>query len=467
MTESRPDLTSLLSRLRRHLRDAQPSLNRREILRVADDFLAGRPDLAVIPDRGEAADYLQRLTLRAGPQAAHRDYSWFLMAAAAIWGAPETAHLSRVLRQVRCLPKATRRTEWERAELAVAALPSEWRDPLQQHLLLCRDKSARPRRAAPWSASHIQGVARALAGWARFCVDTGCDTRPTGTSLERYAAARLAGEVSISSVADYLSRIYSGFTTVLAPGFSCQGCEFVIDDWTRRGAREGTPTKTAAGILPASDIYELGFDLMTGATRRPFYGLHAARDYRNGLLLSVATSLPQRARALSALDLASTFQPVDAKTLRIHLPGRVLKLPEREKAGQSYNATLHNARLCAALAEYRRYFRPIFDDGTALFPSVLAQGAAISEQQIGRLVGDLTQKHLDVRVSVHRIRDCVASEASEEMPRGGRLAPVLLQHRDVATTERHYVHAQGLRAARDYGAFVATRRAPRPALAPL
>ncbi|SFQ10624.1 hypothetical protein [Tranquillimonas alkanivorans] len=467
MTESRPDLTSLLARLRRHLRDTHPSLNRYEVLRVAGDFLAGRPDLAVIPDRGEATDYLQRLTLRAGPQAAQRDYSWFLMAAAEIWGARETAHLSHALRQARCRPKATRRTEWERAETAVAALPSAWRSPLQHHLVLCRDKPSRPRRADPWSASHLQGVARALAGWARFCADTGCDTLPTGTSLERYAATRLAGDVAMSSVADYLSRIYSGFATVLAPGFSCQGCEFVIDDWTRRGARGGTPTKTAAGILPASDIYELGFDLMTRATRRPFYGLHAARDYRNGLLLSVATSLPQRARALAALNLASTFQPVDAGTIRIHLPGRVLKLPERDKARQSYNATLHNARLCEALAEYRQYFRPSFDDGTALFPSVLAPGAAVSEQQIGRLVGNLTEKHLAVRVSVHRIRDCVATEASEEMPRGGRLAPVLLQHRDAATTERHYVHAEGLRAARDYGAFLATRRAPRPALAPL
>ena len=92
---------------------------------------------------------------------------------------------------------------------------------------------------------------------------------------------------------------------------------------------------------------------------------------------------------------------------------------------------------------------------------MLSRGAAISEGQIGRLTRNLTFEHLGKRVSVHRVRDCVVTEASERMPDGAWLTPRLLDHRDRATTDRVYDHAEGLEATHELAAHFAGRRGRR------
>jgi integrase len=117
-----------------------------------------------------------------------------------------------------------------------------------------------------------------------------------------------------------------------------------------------------------------------------------------------------------------------------------------------------NEGLATALQEYRGDFRPLFDDGDCLFPSMLSPGAAISEGQIGVLVGNMTKAAFGVRVSVHRIRDNVATEASEALDGGGRAASRLLDHRDPATTARYYDHSVGMEATRDFEKLVSGRQ---------
>jgi integrase len=250
----------------------------------------------------------------------------------------------------------------------------------------------------------------------------------------------------------------------LAPQASYEGAWWVAQDRAQRAAGQGPTTKTAAQVVPARTLYALGFDLMAEARETRTLGLDAARLYRNGLLISVAAALPQRARALSALDLASTFRPVDRPLIEVRLPGRVLKMRERFKAMSPFQTTLQSGRLWDAVDEYRRVYRPMFDAGSALFPSVHERGASISGRRIGQLVGDLTEARLGVRVPVHRVRDCVATEASEELVHGGLLAPALLGHHDEATAGRHYDHAEGIRATDALASRMQARQSRRPAL---
>ncbi len=70
-------------------------------------------------------------------------------------------------------------------------------------------------------------------------------------------------------------------------------------------------------------------------------------------------------------------------------------------------------------------------------------------------------ERLGVRISIHRFRDNVATEASEAMPDGGRLAPSLLGHRDAATAARHYDHSEGMAAAQGFARVLAGRRTRR------
>ena len=413
------------------------------------------------PEPGEAARHLGALTDELGWHSAQLEWWALQRAAARRWGAERTAFMGAVLREARCTAKPARRSEWERAERAVAGLPEAWRGPFAERLAASRDRGRRARGAVPWSAAYIEAVALALRRWAAFCKETDRSVEPTGAAFDAYAARLLVDERTARTIADYLGRICAGFAGVLDPEAVTEGARFVADEWDRRAKLVGATTKTAAGVVPASAIYDLGFSLMEAGRRRPFWGLHAARDARNGVLLATAASLPQRARALSALDFETTFRMQEWPMIEIHLPGRVLKMREGRKDREAFHKVLENGPLWEALDEYRRHFRPLFDDGGAVFPSVLSRGAAISEGQIGRLVRDLTFKHLGKRVSVHRLRDCVATEASERMPDGAWLTPRLLDHRDRATTDRVYDHAEGLEATHELAAYLATRQGRR------
>jgi integrase len=116
-----------------------------------------------------------------------------------------------------------------------------------------------------------------------------------------------------------------------------------------------------------------------------------------------------------------------------------------------------NARLHAALCEYRAMYRPLFDDGDCLFPSMKARGMAISEAQIGRLTGNLTRAAFGTRIPVHRLRDNVATDAAEHLEGGVHAASTLLRHRDIATT-RTYDQSEGVRAAEEFGGYVTSQR---------
>ena len=166
----------------------------------------------------------------------------------------------------------------------------------------------------------------------------------------------------------------------------------------------------------------------------------------------------ERERRLDHTPFGTTVVLLEKPYVHVVLPGRVLKLREAKKRFAGYDKVLMNTVLWAALDDYQRGFRPLFDDGPALFPSMIDMGAAITSAQLGRLVGDLTCKHLGVRVSIHRVRDNAATEASEEIQSGGYLAPALIGNRSAATTMDSYDHAQGMRAAREHGARIAGLR---------
>ncbi|OIQ66921.1 hypothetical protein GALL_515070 [mine drainage metagenome] len=83
-----------------------------------------------------------------------------------------------------------------------------------------------------------------------------------------------------------------------------------------------------------------------------------------------------------------------------------------------------------------RRFTPPFVNLRVITLSVHAPGAAITSRQIGKLTGNLTKKHLLVRIPIHRVRDNVATEASECLDAGGRLAAPLLGHKNGTTAAK-------------------------------
>lgn len=331
---------------------------------------------------------------------------------------------------------------------------------MRRQIELSRNKRGGPGDVI-WSADYCLAVTAALGRWAEYAAGGHVPLIPAGAMLDRYGAWLIDATpdrkpVSLRTASDYLSRIHAGLS-LIAPETVSRARKFVIRDWRERADRLGATTKTGAQLVGASTLYALGFDLMQEGRSRPLRGLHAAKDFRNSILFAVAASLPERARALSALDFESTLRVSEGEVNHVRIPAEMLKLREDRKDGEPFDLIFHNSELAEALRKYRHTYRPLFDDGSWLFPSIHSTKHAISEKQIGRLAGDITQRVLGVRIPIHRLRDNVATEASENLD-GGRVATkVLLRHTDIATGNS-YDHSDGMQASREFGGYIESRR---------
>ncbi|WP_272850274.1 hypothetical protein [Paracoccus seriniphilus] len=222
-----------------------------------------------VPDRTEISGYLDALSARLGKEYAASELAYVQLGAPVLWGVPVAGMIGKVLRQSRCGPKVAAKSMDERARFAISSLPEKWQGKLVTKLV-----SEPGPHSEKWSANHVQSVAHALARWCRASAVLGRELRPTGTSFHVYATDLRADGVSDRSVADYLSRILSGFRVVADPGFHSTGCEHVIARHDALAKVAGRPTKTGAQIVGASTIFDLGVDLMGAARENGPRGLH-------------------------------------------------------------------------------------------------------------------------------------------------------------------------------------------------
>ena len=171
-----------------HLAETRPELNRWAVADGLRAFLDPEADPSRPPTPAELRERLAAAIEARGRDAAFRDFGFFQIGAAHLWGAAETAHFARVLREARVVEKPERQTEWERAEGAVRRLPPEWREPMTAHLARSQEEGGSRRgRRDVWSASRLKAVADALARWRTWCDAAGAGHLPTGVSLDAYA----------------------------------------------------------------------------------------------------------------------------------------------------------------------------------------------------------------------------------------------------------------------------------------
>lgn len=447
---------TFLQSVRASLTADRPDLDPDPILHELRAFSAWRGaelPLTVPPSRQEVEVYLAECSAQHGDHLAALRLHRLQAVAPVLWGMSYASMVAIARRQRQRAPTVDRKSTEDTIPVLIARLPKSWQPGLTARM---SSEPGSPKRK--WSNDHLKAVAHALRRWRIWCENSGYDFKPAGVSFHAYAGDLAQEGVSTRSVSDYLGRILSGYASACDPSIMSVACDHVISRLNARGKLEGRPTKTGEQLVGASTIFDLGIDIIENARASGPRDLFAARDFRNGLLLATAAAVPQRARALSHFDIGRTIMVLERPYLHIRLPGRVLKLREYEKEHGGYDRVLNNAVLWDAIDEYGRVFRPLFDDGSAMFPSLLEVGASISSAHLGRVAGNLTQKHFGVRISVHRVRDNVATEASEELQGGGYLAPALLDNRNPATTMASYDHAEGVRAARDHVKFVESKR---------
>lgn len=417
--------------------------------------------LDAVPTREALSVHLAARVDEVGARA-FAEFAYIQGVAAEVWGAERTAHFARVLRDARVSPKDHDHCPWQIAERLAGSLPVAWRAPLLEQIAISRAGRAVLGRAI-WSADYAKSVLAALARWTAYCSPRGQDSVPTAVSLHAYALHLVRSDAdgqptTTGSAADYLQRIMAGLAVATRGHSRSEACDFVVADWRERSRVEGASTKTGSQLVGASALYGFGFRLMADATARPLRGIRAATLFRNGLILAVGAALPERARALTWLEFDRTLTLIDRTHIHIDLPGEALKYPEARKAQEGYDVVFENRGLAEALRAYRSDFRPLFDDGLHLFPSVHGKSGAITSSHLGRLTGNLTEDEFGVRIPIHRLRDNVATEASENLIGGAYAAKTLLRHVDGSVTRRHYDRSEGCKAADDFVDFIETRR---------
>lgn len=412
-----------------------------------------------------------RLTIAArGYGPAQSDYAYLQRVAAEIWGPKPTAHLARAWRAVTVKKKAAAQDRWTSARRALKVLPEAWRSPLGEIIERSAglgSSSARRADGTIWSSDHAASVCRAMSRWIAHRRSIGADDlRPMGVSLDAWGwwlvdESRGEDAITVRAASDYLGRVMVGMA-IVAPEAATMACAFVVKDWRERGRAEGATTKTGDQLVGAAAIHDLGLEEIARAIASPRRTVQTAVRYRDGLLLVLGTILPQRARALSCLRFGSTFR-IHPDAIVIDIPARHLKLPEAEKlTAEPYRRRLEGPGFLRIVDRYQREFRPLIDDGDALFPSLKAPGEALSSKRLGIISGDLTERGLKVRIPLHRIRDNVATDATELLGGGALAAASLLDHKDPMTTARHYDRGDGQKAMRSLSELLDRRRTPAP-----
>lgn len=370
-----------------------------------------------------------------------------------LWGDDVGAQITRHVRDIQPRVKVVLKSEWDVVRGTAEHLPVAWRAPFLDFASRC-ETDPPDDVLSPFT---LESMAEALVAFARF--REGDIASPlTGAELTQYATHLDDAGVWVSGVLSALTKVYMCYTHILSPGFRSKACQTVLRDLKGRAATAGPCRKTPEQIVPASLVYRTGLHMIAEAQVGSSHNMKAAVLCRNGLLLTIAAAVPLRRRALASLDLATSFRLEERPGIRIDIAGRFLKLRQNRKSYERYVRYLSSDVLWDAVQVWVQRFRPMFDNGTALFPSALVHGEALVADALGQVFGDTTEARLGARVPIHRIRDCVATECIEEVEHGAGWARHLLGHKTAQTTTTFYDHSTGFAVAREFGKLVGTRR---------
>ena len=239
-------------------------------------------------------------------------------------------------------------------------------------------------------------------------------------------------------------------------------------DWLRRCAavvRHGkAPTRDKRSrLVGADDLVRLGEELMARAEREvALPGWRRALLYRDGLLIALVAHRPlRRANVVGArigVELVRRGELwwllYDGTVTKTHVPIEVPVPVALMPALERYLAVWRPRLLERPL---RRGVEPA---GNALWVSVI--GSAMGAQALYDLMVKHTRAAFGRGVSPHLVRDIAATTIAIEDPARVRMAGPVLGHRNFATTERHYIQAGTVEAARQHQAIIEDlrRRAP-------
>jgi site-specific recombinase XerD len=315
--------------------------------------------------------------------------------------------------------------------------------------------------AAHWSAATRGIIVKGYGRWIAWLGDTG-QLDPAALPATRVTPERVAEYVgnlrernASSTVAARVRQLQEALR-VMAPGTDFTRLRRVV-----RALRAlATPARLKRHrIRSPRELFALGAQLMHRAEAEELRRSprHRAVLYRDGLMIALLSCCSVRLRNLLSLRIGQHVMRRDDVYW-------IVLQREETKTKRPLEVPLPRA-LTAAIDRYLEQHRPwllrrprkgILVETDALWIS--DRSSTLSRTAAHYRLTTITKRELGVSINPHLFRDCAATAIMIEDPEHARIAAIVLGHASLATTERYYVQAQVIEAARRYQGFILERR---------
>jgi integrase/recombinase XerD len=292
--------------------------------------------------------------------------------------------------------------------------------------------------------------------WLSWLAERGVDInqpppdRVTRQRVEAYIAdlRRINGDFTIVF---RLEELYDAIR-VMAPDYDWSWLRRVQNALRSRGVAVRNKTTR---IQPAGALVKLGKMLMhraeTAVTKPP---LRRAVLFRDGLMIAFLAYRPLRLSNLAMITLGRHLIR-QSSGYRLYFSGCEVK-------GRKPIETSVPASLVGDFDRYLDHHRPILlSRGGLQHPSacdclwVSEIGTPLHPPCITQRISRHTRTAFGKHLWVHLFRDCAATTIATEDPTHVRSIKNILGHSRLATSEKHYNHAQSLEASRRYQRIIA------------
>lgn len=304
----------------------------------------------------------------------------------------------------------------------------------------------RSKPASQWSPKRRRIVEQAYGQWlswllrhGRLPPDLHPGKRVTPEMVDRFVRD-LSDRVASNSVSMMLCGLQR-MMQVLAPN---EDWVWLRKMYSHVKAAARPERRTTAHVVPPEQLFKLGQALMDTpcpAKNSPRY-CHSTR-YRDGLIIATLISCPIRISNLESIEIGRHLQFEDGQYW--------LSIPDEEtKTNTGFEGDLPSM-LTPYLDRYLEFHRPFLlarskGDVDARRLWLDRSGKPMTEHALRDQINKHTREAFGRNVWPHLFRHCAATGLVDEAPEDIGIAPDLLGHASIRTTQKYYVLACGTRA---------------------
>ena len=305
-------------------------------------------------------------------------------------------------------------------------------------------------RASRWRPKTVKQAKYGYAAWLQHLHDRDptafqlcAAERVTLDRIQRYVTS-MAAALSAVSIANALGHLVLALRAIAPDHDWC----WLTSIQRKQLASAPRPDKHPS-MVGVEKLVALGTSLMAKAQSGSDVIDHVG--YRDGLIIALLAVRPLRRSNMAGLRLNQHISVSDDQ-VRISFDASEMK------GKRDFDCWVPST-LVGPFVHYVTAVRPRFPGaGTHDFVWCSMKGGALRANGIYEMIVKRTSREFGKPIYPHLFRDIAATAIATDRPDQVRLARDLLGHASLLTTEKHYLHAQSVKAGAHYGALIKSIR---------